>query len=212
LLNPIFIMMVVGFVFGLHIRRFWWDWGTPAFTVWVAMELQERLEQYLDWSGIKRLGITLGVAAGLWFSFTSDLDGRWTKNLTDEYLSSENADIKGWLPEPGGILYEADMVIFFQTFYKNPTAPWKYALGFEPGLMTQENLDVLRKVQWNYSDMRAYEPWVKKMRPEDRLVIRAFQSAGMPNIPELEWNYAATGLWVGRLPRTANPIPIPSKP
>jgi hypothetical protein len=196
-------------VLGLRLRRFWWDWGTPAFTVWVALELQDRLEQFLDWQAARRLFITLGLAAGLFLAFTSDFGGRWTKNLSDEYLSPENADIKAWLPEPGGILYAADMTIFFETFYKNPTAPWKYVLGFEPGLMTPENLAVLREIQWNYSDLRTYAPWVKKMRPEDRLVIRAFRASGAPGIPELEWNYAATGLWVGRLPRSTNAIPLP---
>ncbi len=209
LLNPIFIMMILGLVLGLRLRRFWWDWGTPAFTVWVALELQDRLDQFLNRESAKRLFITLGLAAGLFLAFTSDFQGRWTKNLTDEYLSSENPDIKDWLPEPGGILYDADMSIFFETFYKNPTAPWKYVLGFEPGLMTPENLAVLREIQWNYSDLRTYEPWVKKMRQEDRLVIRAFRASGAPGIPELEWNYAATGLWVGRLPRATNTISLP---
>jgi hypothetical protein len=209
LLNPVFILMILGWVLGLRLRRFWWDWGTPAFTVWVALELQDRLEQFLDWQAARRLFITLGLAAGLFLAFTSDFGGRWTKNLSDEYLSPENADIKAWLPEPGGILYAADMTIFFETFYKNPTAPWKYVLGFEPGLMTPENLAVLREIQWNYSDLRTYAPWVKKMRPEDRLVIRAFRASGAPGIPELEWNYAATGLWVGRLPRSTNAIPLP---
>jgi hypothetical protein len=208
LLNPIFIMMILGWVLGLRVRRFWWDWGTPAFTVWVALELQNHLEQFLNRDGAKRLFITLGLAVGLFLAFTSDFEGRWTKNLTDEYLSPENPDIKNWLPESGGVLYAADMSIFFETFYKNPTAPWKYVLGFEPGLMTPENLAVLREIQWNYSDLRTYGPWVKKMRPEDRLVIRAFRASGAPGIPELEWNYAATGLWVGRLPRTTNAISL----
>jgi hypothetical protein len=209
LLNPIFIMMILGWVLGLRLRRFWWDWGTPAFIVWVALELQDRLDQFLNQESVKRLFITLGLAAGLFLAFTSDFQGRWTKNLTDEYLSLENPDIKDWLPESGGILYAADMSIFFETFYKNPTAPWKYVLGFEPGLMTPENLTVLREIQWNYSDLRTYEPWVKKMRHEDRLVIRAFRASGAPGIPELEWNYAATDLWVGRLPRTTNVISLP---
>jgi hypothetical protein len=104
------------------------------------------------------------------------------------------------------------MDVFFQTFYKNPTAPWRYVLGFEPGLMLPENLAVLRQAQWNFGDARAYAPWVKKMRPEDRMIIHVTHGAA-PNLPGLEWNYAATELWIGRLPRPANnpTVPSPSK-
>jgi hypothetical protein len=66
--------------------------------------------------------------------------------------------------------------------------------------MLPEDLAVLRKAQWNFGDARAYEPWVQKMRPEDRLIIHATGGAP-PNLPELEWNYAATEMWIGRLPR-----------
>jgi len=46
--------------------------------------------------------------------------------------------------------------------------------------------------------MEAFEPWVKKMRPEDRLIVRA---GSKPGIKELEWNMAVSGTWIGRLPR-----------
>ena len=94
------------------------------------------------------------------------------------------------------------MRVFNETFFKNPNAPWRYVLGFEPALMLPEDRAVLRKVQWNFGDVRAYEDWVKKMRPEDRLVVRAswLHTPGQPNIPELEWRYAVTDLWIGRLP------------
>ena len=153
--------------------------------------------------------ITLGIAAGVFLGFTCDRDSRWTGNLTAEYLTTENPELAGWLPEPGGIIYNSDMDVFYSTFYKNPTAPWRYVLGFEPGLMLPEDLEVFRKAQWNYGDARAYEPWVKKMRPEDRLFIHA-KHGGAPNCPGLEWNYAATELWIGRLPRPASTAPQPN--
>ena len=207
LLNPVFMMMVLGWLLGFKIRRFWWDFGAPAFIVWVALELQSRLEQYLAFDSIRRLFITLAAAAGVFLGFTSDRDSRWTENLTTEYYAPENPDAAGWLPDPGGIVYNTDMVIFFQTFYKNPTAPWRYILGFEPGLMPPEDLRVLRKAQWNFGDPRAYEPWVKKMQPADRLAIRLTNSGSPPGIPELEWHYIGSGLWVGRLPQPTNNPP-----
>jgi hypothetical protein len=200
LLNPIFVMMILGWVLGLKMRRFWWDYGIPAFILWIAFELQVHFENGVGFDSAKRLFITLGLAAGVYLGFTSDRDGRWTENLTTEFLTPDNPALAGWLPEPGGIIYNSDMDVFFETFYKNPRAPWRYVLGFEPGLMLPDNLAVLRKAEWNFGDSRAYEPWVEIMRPEDRLIIHATGGA-RPNLPALEWNYAATEIWIGRLPR-----------
>jgi hypothetical protein len=177
--------------------------------VWVAMELQEHFENHLSLDSARRLLITLGIAAGAFLGFTSDRDGRWTANLTTEYLTPETPGIAGWLPESGGVIYNSDMDVFFQTFYKNPTADWRYILGFESGLMRPEDLVTLRKIQWNHgAASEAYEPWVKKMRHADRMIIRA-SGGNPPDIPELEWHYAVTGLWIGRLPQAAS-IPPPN--
>ena len=202
LLNPVFVMMVLGWLLGLKMRRFWWDFGTPAFMVWVALELQEHFENHLSLDSARRLLVTLVIAAGAFLGFTSDRDSRWTANLTTEYVTPETPGIAGWLPDAGGIIYNSDMDVFFQTFFKNPTAGWKYILGFESGLMLPEDLKTLREIQWNHgAAFAAYEPWVKKMRPTDRMLLRA-SGGNPPGISELEWHYAATGLWIGRLPQT----------
>ncbi|HSY74356.1 MAG TPA: hypothetical protein VK810_02710, partial [Dongiaceae bacterium] len=86
-------------------------------------------------------------------------------------------------------------------FFKNPNADWRYALGFESTLMTDENFEVYHSFLWNSGDAKSLAPWVNKMRPEDRLVTRAGRSAP-PGIPQLEWNYGVSGIWIGRLPRT----------
>jgi len=199
LLNPFFMLMVLGWVLGLKVNRFWWDWGLPAFIGWVALEFQNWFELYLPQDSIKRVFIALALAAVVCFGFTSDRENRWTANLTTEYPTTETPGISGWLPGRGGIVYNSAMDTFFQTFFKIPTADWRYIHGFEPGLMRPADLEVLRRIQWTYGDPRAYEPWVKKMRSEDRLFISG-SSGGMPNIPELEWKYAVSGLWIGRLP------------
>ena len=210
LLNPIFMMMVLGWLLGLKMRRFWWDFGTPAFMIWVALELQEHFENNLSFDSARRLLVTLGIAAGVFLGFTSDRDGRWTANLTTEFLTPETPGIAGWLPGDGGIIYDSDMDVFFQTFFKNPTADWRYILGFESGLMRPADLEVLRKIQWNHgAAFAAYEPWVGEMRPADRMIIHA-SGGSPPGIPELEWHYAASGLWIGRLPQSANSPPANS--
>jgi hypothetical protein len=207
LLNPVFIMMVLGWLLGLNVRRFWWDFGTPAFMVWVALELQEHFENHLSFDSARRLIVTLGIAAGVFLGFTSDRESRWTANLTTEYLTPDTPGVAGWLPGDGGIIYNSDMDVFFPTFFKNPTADWRYILGFEPGLMRPDDLETLRKIQWNHgAAFAAYEPWVKKMRPADRMILRASGAGGPPDILDLEWRYAASGLWIGRLPQATNSL------
>ncbi|HEY1790208.1 MAG TPA: hypothetical protein VGJ73_18835 [Verrucomicrobiae bacterium] len=198
-LNPMFMMMAMGWLLGLHTRRFWWDFGAPAFIIWVALELQEHFERDSVFDSFTRLFITLAIAAGAYLGFTSDRESRWTDNLTIEFVTPANT-AAGWLPGPGGIIYNSDMDAFYQTFFKNPTADWKYILGFEPGLMRPEDLAVLRRFQWTFGDARALKPWADEMRPQDRMFIRA-PASGRPNLPQLQWDYAATELWIGRIPQ-----------
>jgi hypothetical protein len=103
------------------------------------------------------------------------------------------------------------MTLFYQTFFKNPNGDWRYMLGFEPTWMPKEDFEVYHKVLWNFGDAKAYAPWVEKMRPEDRLAIRGGRGSP-PNIPQLEWNYGVSGIWIGRLPRAHAPPPAPTIP
>jgi hypothetical protein len=205
--GPIFIMGLLGWLLGLKVSRFWLDWGLPAILIWLALELQEQCQHSVAFDSGKRLLMTLGLAMGVFLGMSSDRDGRWTWNLSKQYLTPDNPGLKGWLPESGGIIYSVDMTVFFETFYKNPTAPWRYVLGFESALMRPEDLAVARNVQWNFGDLRAYGPWVKKMRRQDRLIIPASwlptigPARTVASIPELEWLHAPNDWWIGRLPR-----------
>jgi len=198
--NPFFWLGVVGWVLGLKTMRFWRDWGTPALMVWLALELQELLSSKSYINSLKRVVVTGFICAATYLHITADRGSFWTANLHVEYLTPQTPGIEGWLPEPGGIIYSDSMRVFYTTFYKNPTAPWRYILGFEPTFMPEEDLAIFRKIQWNFGEAKAYEPWVKKMRPEDRLILYRDPSRA-PNIPGLEWHYAATHTWIGRKPR-----------
>lgn len=200
--NPVFILAVSGWILGLYTQRFYSDWGFPATLVWIAQEFQEWLETKINYYSWKRIILTVVAVITLFFISTSDLGDRWTGNLMIEYLSLDNPHQAPWLPEPGGIFYSSDMLLFYQTFYKNPTAPWRYILGFEPTMMPQDDLAIFRKIQRDYNNAEAYQPWVKKMKPQDRLVVRG-NPGFTPDIPELEWYYAAKGIWIGRLTRKA---------
>jgi hypothetical protein len=199
--NPAFWLACLTWVLGFKASRFPEDWGWPALMVLVAWDLQLLLQARLASDSFKRLALTCALAAVVFLAITNDNGRRWTYSLTQQYLTTaEHAELKGWMPEKGGILYSADMTVFYQTFFKNPDGDWRYILGYEPGFMPDEDFQVYHKVLWNYGDAKAYEPWVKKMRPEDRLVIRG-NGGSPPNLPQLEWDYGISGIWIGRTPR-----------
>ena len=60
------------------------------------------------------------------------------------------------MPDTGGIFYTADMTLFYQTFFKNPTGDWRYMLGFEPTWMPRKDFEVFQQVLWNSGDAKAY--------------------------------------------------------
>jgi hypothetical protein len=205
-------------VLEFKVGRFWEDWGWPALLVLVAWDLQLLVKSRLAFDSFQRLAFAAGMALIAFLAITCDAGNRWTGNLTQQYLEetnpdgTKNPDLDGWMPEKGGILYSSDMTIFYQTFFKNPHGDWRYILGFEATLMPQEDFDVYHKILWNFGDPKAYQPWLLKMTPADRLVIRGARSTP-PNIPQLEWNYAVSGIWVGRLPghhQGGAPATIPS--
>ena len=210
-LNPVFMMMVLGWLLGLKVRRFWWDFGMPAFMVWVALELQEHFERHLclrfGQASVRHAGNRRRSFSGIHQRPRQPLDGE----SHDGISHARNARARRLAARITAASFTIPTWTFFtRPFIKNPTAHWRYVLGFEPGLMragrsgsaSQNPMELWRRV-------RAYEPWVKKMRPEDRMFIHA-KHGGAAGLPGLEWHYAATGLWIGRLPRPASTAPPPN--
>jgi len=190
--------MCLGWVLGFSVTRFWADWGFVAGLAWVAMEMDRVAERRFTAVSNQRIAVAVCGALFLYLNLTSDLHGRWTNSLTKQYLSLENSGQREWLPEPGGIVYSDTNGVFFDTFYANPKAPWRYLLAFEPTLMPDEDLKIWRTIQWNRGDYLAFAPWVNKMKPADRLIV---ERGAMPSISGLEWANPAIDVWVGRLPR-----------
>jgi len=202
--HPAFWLAALGWLLGCQTFRFWEDWGAPALMILIAGDLQLLFESRLAVDSFKRLGLVCGLAASLWAVTTNDVGNRWTDNLSWRPLKADDPALKGWLPGEGGIFYTAESEFFFQTFYYNPDANWRYALGFESTLMTRDNFKTYQDIVWNLGDARAYQPWIQKMRLPDRLVIQG--AAGeKPNIPELEWARPAGDYWIGRLPQNPSP-------
>jgi hypothetical protein len=211
--HPAFWLVVLGWVLGCETYRFWEDWGLPALAILIASDLQLFFESRFAADSFQRLALVCGLALTMYAVTTNDFSSRWSNHLAWRYIAPDPADpdLNSWLPEKGGTLYSADMTVFYQTFFKNPNADWRYDLGFESTLMTDEDFKVYHNILWNFGDAKAYKPWVDKMRPEDRLVIRG-GSADRPNIPELEWNHGLGNIWIGRLPRIPQSVTPPTAP
>ena len=195
--NPAFVLMAISWVLSFQAARFWLDWGTPAALVWISRELTGYFETGVKPEVPSRMAWCAGLAMALFLVVTSDHVGRWTNNLTTEYLSPETPGIGGWLPEEGGVVYNADMAIFYNTFFKNPQGKWRYMLGYEPTLMPREDLQIYRRIQFNGA-VDAYRLWVRKMKPADRLMLHG-DFPSKPPLLELEWRQLA-GIWIGKLP------------
>jgi len=195
--NPAFIFAFTGWVLGFFVIRFWLDFGLPVLLVWAALEFEETLERRVPADSLKRLFITALIAMILFLNMTNDSNERWSNNPSAEYLDVIEHD-KSFLPEPGGIVYSDDMKAFFVTFFKYPHAPWRYLVGFEPSLMPQEDLIVFMNIQMSGANTAAFYPWIKKMKPADRLIVTS-KPDKEPAIPQLEWGYYGSGFWIGRL-------------
>jgi hypothetical protein len=196
-LEPVFWMIASNWILGFFADRFWADWGMPAALVWLATQFDDALPAMAGDGSLKRLAICGLIALPLFLDATNDLGQRYTFSLNETFLDADAPELQGWLPGKGGIFYADGMRFFFNTFYKNPQAGWRYILGFEPALMLPEDLKVYRAIQRSGRAAEAYAPWVRKMGPSDRLAI---ESKYKPDLPPLEWKRAGD-VWLGRLPR-----------
>ena len=198
--DPVFWLICLCWILGFKVSRFWVDWGWPTLMVFMAWDVQLFMESRVAVDSLKRLGLVCVLAAATYLSVTCDFGSRWTSNLTQHYLEASNPDLQGWMPEKDGIFYTPDMSLFYQTFFKNPHGDWRYMLGFEPTWMPKEDFKIYHDIL-TYNDSTAYAAWVKQMTSADRLVVRG-QDGATPDIPQLQWKYGVSGIWIGRLPRT----------
>jgi hypothetical protein len=197
--DPLLILAAGGWVMGYVSLRFWSDWGMPAGLVWAALEVESWLEERRSAGDWRRAAMTAVVGVSVFLASTSDVLGRWTVRVDRTYLPLLQPAAAGWLPEPGGILYSPDVVLFHQLFYQRPDAAWRYMVGFEPGLLPPGDLAVYRDFL-KLGTVETLRPWIAKMQPRDRLVLEMAGGAA-PGIPELEWKHLGGQLWSGRLPR-----------
>lgn len=129
--QPVFWMIAIFWTLGFQADRFWADWGMPAATVWLALQFDGWMVE--KWPAAARRLLVCGlIALPFFLDSTSDLRMRYTQNQQESVLDASDPALAGWLPEGDGIFYNPDMAFFYNTFYKNPQANWRYILGFEP--------------------------------------------------------------------------------
>ncbi|HEY3914315.1 MAG TPA: hypothetical protein VGN61_07500 [Verrucomicrobiae bacterium] len=195
--DPVVWMIAINWVLGLSADRFWADWGMPASVVWMATQFDDEMPRVWNGAPLKRLAICGMIALPLFLTATNDLGRRYSFYQNEVFLDGSDPELKGWMPGAVGIFYSDSMQFFYNTFYKNPKGNWRYIVGFEPALMPPDDLKVYRAIQQSSGAFVEYEPWVKKMRAQDRLEI---ESTIQPELPELKWKRVAGNIWIGRVP------------
>ena len=195
--TPVFWMVMICWMLGLRADRCWADWGIPAVLVWLTLQFEGAFTVFCDATSFKRLLVCGFIAFALFFQSTNDFDRRYSQSAEEQFVEANDPALQGWLPDKNGIFYSSQMIFYYDTFYKNPQADWRYILGYEPAIMSEDDLKILRSIQMSHGAFNAFEPWIKKMEPADRLVI---YGGAKPNLPELEWHQETANLWLGRLP------------
>ncbi len=200
--QPVVWMIAINWILGMTADRFWADWGVAAAIVWMAGEIDQAMPTLWNESSLQRLAACGCIVLPLFLLSSNDMGRRYTAWMTEPFLDGSNPQLKDWMPGKGGIFYADNMQFFYNTFYKNPQGDWRYMVGFEPALMPPDDLKIYREMHRSEGGAASYEPWIKKMRLQDRLAVAR---SSQPDLPELDWKEGAHGLWVGRLPATPRP-------
>ncbi len=196
--DPIFIMLTLAWILGLRVTRSWIDWGVPALMLWMCREFTDAFREHMQNTSFRRLAATALICLVMFISTTSDLNGRWTDNLSSiPLLTAEESEIKPFMPAPGGTIYSPHMQIFYRSFYRFPNEDWRYMVAFEPTLMPLEDFQTYLTIWLHGCSSETAMPWMEKMKPEDRFIIL---TQDKPGIPELVWHQLVPGTWIGQLP------------
>jgi len=205
--DPLLLLGLLTWVLGFFcVWRFYLDWAFPALALWVALRLDENTDPL--WIGLRRYGWA-GVTAVLFLvGVGMNRHGRWSENGRINGLSPDRPMEKAFLPRPGGVLYSNSMFVFYGTYFQNPNGDWKYVLGFEPGLMKEEDDRVYQESFRTQDWDQALAPWVGRMTSRDRMVLLGPPQAP-PAVQGLAWVFVAPNKWVGLKP---TPPAVPARP
>jgi len=201
--TPFLRMAVLGWLLSVLNGRFWYDWGFVAAAIALAQVIQQLFDDV--WpipSWIRRSAVVVGCVALIPLLTRSPWGRTWTDWSAEDHeaaLHRAQESSISWMPEDHGIVYATSMRVFFYWFYAFPEQSWKYAPGYEPGLLPDDDLRVFR--QWNASrEDSLLFAWTSKLRLQDRLVVWGEPEDPPPALP-LEWQLIPPTYWVGRIPQ-----------
>lgn len=179
--HPAFLTAAFAWVLGFTAARFWVDIGLPALLAGVALIIQRLLDVHVPRRSVGRWVITISVALSLYLAITANHGRRWESSpLRSVVYFTEHPDqVAEWLPEPGGVLYCIDMTVFYTMYFTYPDGAWKYVLGLEQAIMPREDLEILHGIV-DRQNWDAFEPWFRKLRPQDRLFVTIPPGAERP--------------------------------
>jgi hypothetical protein len=205
--RPSFIIVILCALLIEKATRFWVDIGQVALFVWFIKELTELLEDEIDKKPFKSF---VWIIFAFIFSFSTlviNFNGRWTSGRKKAFpsIATSKPELKEWFPGKGGIVYSSSMGVFYEMFYADPKANWRYILGYESAFMPKDDLNTLRDIQWEGGHHLLYKPWIEKMKPEDRLVIYSNPAHFKSEFKQLEWKFIKRGFWFGRLKKDYKP-------
>ena len=199
--HPSFFLMLICWMLGLFIWRFWTDFGMAALLFWLALAIQSIFKNYIKERSLTRVLVVLFLSLSLFLSLTANTGNRWRQAPYQEitHLRKNLDKLKPWLPGDDGIIYSNDMHVFYIFFYMFPKAPWQYALGFEHTMMAKEDLEIFNNLRKQpiFSNL---QPWVDKMTLDDRMILITDKDPSRSNpLPGIEWIKLPNDYWIGRI-------------
>lgn len=136
---------------------------------------------------------------------THDNLGRFSKTAIFQMpVDFSMKELKGWAPEPGGILYNDDTSFAINQYYANPNANYHYKFIDTNRLFSTEAeniLNIQKMLRRHQTPLpEYYNNWVENMNLGDRLIT----SAKINGIENMDWLRIGQKLWLGK-PRPVLP-------
>lgn len=223
LIHPAPVLVLLCGILGMFVSRFWSDWGVVALIAWATLEL----EAFLLTAGVRKprtasrpaepedfSRLFAALACGALFVLAAVLP----QHKTGESVATETATLQAayaeyphWFPGPGGTVYGDHMSIFYSVFFALPEPPWRYMVGYEPGMMPPADrkiYDMSRRLR----AMRPLQPWARQMTPHDRMILSKPASIDPAKaLPGLDWHFVPPRFWFG-IPAPASMLPPVPRP
>ncbi len=163
-----------GWVLAFSASRFWTDLGLPALLAVATLLLQRVLEARMPSRAPSRAVFVAAIVVALHLAISANHGRRWESSPLPRiaWLMDNPEEAEPWLPGEGGVVYSPEMRVFYSMYLVYPDRSWRYILGPEQGIMPREDLNILHDIK-DRGSWDAYQPWVDKLRPQDRLIVDA---------------------------------------